>query len=116
MNEQDILNHLRNRIPQTMLFGDVPRGGGLLQRLLAALLGGKLSGIGQKIIDALKELLGQSGFTLEMALEAAKRYYDEFTAGDNPGIPNFWESLIESLGWMAIERAIRRMFASQPIP
>ena len=97
MTEAEILRHLRNRVPLTL--GRVSPGG-----------------IGQRILDALKELVGTAGIDVETVIAAAKRYYDEATSGDNPSIPNLFEAFIENLIWMAIERAIRRLFANQPMP
>lgn len=110
MTEQQVLAHLNSKIPQSVVLELRGRLGGGLGGRLGGLLGG---GIGQKIIDAIKELIGT--VDVETAVAAAKKFYDQFTATNNPSIPDFIESLIESWGWMAIERIIRRMFAA-PAP
>lgn len=113
MNEQQVLQHLRTQIPDQMLLRDRGALGGIFGGLFNRLG----NGIGQKIIDAISGLMGTSGFTLEAALAAAKKFYMEKTAGDNPSIPNWMESIIESAGWWGIEWAITRMFSQQqPIP
>lgn len=115
MNEQQVLAHLQvHAAPvQTLRRGRIGR----MDDAMSELFGGQgVGGIGQRILDALVELIGTSGLNVETVLSAAKTYFDSFVAGDNPSIPNFIESLLESLAWMAIERSIRRMFANAPMP
>lgn len=112
MNEQQVLQHLRTNIPDTLLL----RNRGALGGLLGGILGRLGGGLGQKIIDVIGGLIGTSGFTLEAALAAAKTFYIEKTAGDNQSIPNWMESIIEAAGWWGIEWAIKRIFAANPIP
>lgn len=101
MTQQEVLNHLNARIGNSLTLG----GGGA---------GGIFTGgIGQKILDALRELVGTAGLDVETVVAAALKYYDDFVRPDNPSIPNFWESIVESLGRIALERAIRRLFATQ---
>lgn len=100
MTEQQVLDHLNVRIPPSLRLG----GGGFFQRILD-LLGG---GIVDKVITALRELLGQAGFNVDVAIAAAKKFYD--TWADTNGLPVFIDAMI----WAVLERSIRRMFASQP--
>lgn len=115
MNEQQVYDHIKNHV-DTQVSAMSPRMG--IVSIIMAVLGGNvvtvLPVIG-KIIDAVKLLVNQSGITKEIVLAAAKKYYLEYTAGNNPNLPDVIETWVEAAGWMAIDWAINRLF-SVPAP
>jgi len=115
MNEADIFAHLQTHAAPTepLCHGRLSSRDVAISELFSRDRG--IGGLGQRILDALKDLIGTTGLDVETVVAAAKSYFETFTSGDNPSIPNFLESLLESLAWAAIERAIRRMFANAPM-
>jgi hypothetical protein len=73
-------------------------------------------GLGQRILDAVRSLLGGAEIDVEVVVAAAKKFYDEQTAGDNPSIPNILEPVIERIIWNLIEGMIRRLFTAPVAP
>lgn len=74
-------------------------------------------GVGQTILDAVRKIISVAGHgvTVDDAVAAAKVAYDQYTAGDDPRIPNIVEIPLERLGWMLLEGFIRRLFrAAEP--